>query len=173
MRILIFSFALVSVVLSSNVARADGYFKAGLLYVSDKSGSEGTPGDTTRTLMDFGAGYQDPKGWLLGALYSSDKTSSGGNSVDRTAMGPTIGWMATKDNGAFIMATYLYTATYSTMNGSGYKIDLGYKFLIGKVGLGAQLSKTTITYDKANGAAMSPKYIEDKLDPFIVMIITF
>lgn len=164
---------LLSALFSSNLAHADGYFKAGLMYMNDKSGSEGTPGDTTRTMMDFGAGYHDPKGWVLGALYSSDKISSGGASADRTAMGPTVGWMTTKDNGPFIMATYFYTATYSPMTGSGYKLDFGYKFMIGKVGLGAQLSKTTITYDKTNDTAMSPKYIEDKLDPFFVMIITF
>jgi hypothetical protein len=59
------------------------------------------------------------------------------------------------------------------MEGSGFGLDVGYKFAIRRLALGFQLSKRTITYDKASGAAMSPKYVEDKLDPEFVMIVTF
>jgi hypothetical protein len=159
--------------LASASAFADGYFKAGLLYQSDKSGSEGSSGGSTRQVMDFAAGYLDPKGWMYGVLYSSDNYSSGGNSANRTAMGPSIGWMSPKDNGPYMAATYFYTATLSPMTGSGFQLDLGYKFAVRRVAFGAQLSKKQITFDKANGNAMSPKYIEDKLDPYVVMVVTF
>lgn len=165
----------LAVFLASTSAFADGYFKAGLMYMNDKSGTEGSEGDITRTLMDLGAGYIEPKGWTIGFLYSSDKYSSAGASVDRTAMGPTVGWMTTKDNGPYALATYFYTASYSSasMTGSGYQLDFGYKFAIRKVAFGAQLSKKHITFDKSNGQAMDPKYIEDKLDPYFVMLVNF
>jgi len=170
---IIFSF--IVAFLTSTSAFADGYFKAGLLYSSDKSGTEGSAGDTTRNVMEFAVGYLNPKGVAYGVLHSTDKTTFGGGSIERTAMGPSIGWVSPKDNGPFVMATYFYSAKYNTgnMTGTGFGLDFGYKFSVRKVSFGAQLSKKQITYDKADGNPMEPKYIEDKLDPSFIMLITF
>lgn len=163
----------VAVFFVSTSAMADAYLKGALLYQNDKSGNEGTSNNTSRQVLDFAAGYLDPKGWMYGALYSTDTTSSGSASVSRTAMGPSIGYTSTKENGAFAMFTYFYTATMQTLGGSGYQFDVGYKFAVRKLAFGAQLSKKQITFDKANGVALSTKYIEDKLDPYVFMLITF
>lgn len=170
-----FIFATLFVLLSSTSAFADGYFKGGLLYQSDKSATEGSTGGTNRQLLELGAGYLDDKGWMYGLMQSTDtySSNSGGGSASRTAMGPSIGWMSSKENGPYGMFTYFYTATMDTMTGSGFQIDVGYKFAVRKLAFGFQLSKKQITFDKSGGAAMSPKYIEDKIDPTFVMIVTF
>lgn len=168
---LIFTFLVAF--LTTTSAFADGYFKGALLYQNDKSGTEGAQGSTTRQVIDIAAGYLDPKGWMYGLLYAMDSSSAGGGSLNRTAMGPSIGWMSMKDNGPYIMATYFYTAKMDPMEGTGFGLDVGYKFAVRRIAFGFQLSKRTITYDKANGAAMSPKYVEDKLDPAFVMLVTF
>ncbi|MBS1970633.1 MAG: hypothetical protein JSU04_10015 [Bdellovibrionales bacterium] len=167
------TFAFLVAFFSTTSAFADGYFKGALLYQNNKSGSEGSQGSTVRQVIDFAAGYLDPKGWMYGVLYSTDSTSSGGGSLNRTAMGPSIGWISNKDNGPYIMATYFYTAKMDPMEGSGFGLDVGYKFAVRRIAFGFQLSKRNITYDKANGAAMGVKYVEDKLDPAFVMIVTF
>lgn len=160
--------------LTSNFAFADGYLRLGGLYLKDSSGSEDAPGDITRTMIEIGGGYIQPKGWTIGALYSTDKYSSGGGSLDRTAMGPTVGWMTMKDNGPYVLATYFMSASRSdNLTGSGYQLDLGYKFAVRKVSFGGQLSKKSITFDKANGASFSPKYVEDKIDPSFVILVAF
>lgn len=157
----------------STSALADGYFKGGFLYQNDKSGSEGTSSSLSRQLMEFGGGYLDA-GWMYGFLYAMDNTSAGsGATASRTAMGPSIGWMSTKDTGPYAMATYFYSATMDTLTGSGYQLDVGYKFAVRRISFGAQLSKKYITFDKSSGTAITPKYIEDKIDPYFIMIVTF
>lgn len=136
---------------------------------------EGATGDTKRTLLDLGGGYvQESKGWAVGALYATDKTSSGSGEADRTAMGPMFGWISQKDNGAYVFGTYFLSANLTGgYTGNGYQFDVGYKFAVRKVSFGAQLSKKHITFDKLNGQSISPKYVEDKIDPYVVMFIDF
>lgn len=157
----------------STSAMADAYFKGAFLYENDKSGNDGTSNSSSRQVLDFAGGYLDPKGWMYGALYSMDTASSGTSSASRTAMGPAIGYMSTKENGAFGMFTYFYTATMGTLGGSGIQLDVGYKFAVRKLSFGAQFSKKNITFDKSNGVALTTKYIEDRLDPYIFMLIVF
>lgn len=157
----------------STSAMADIYLKGAFLYQNDKSGNDGTSNSLSRTVMDFAAGYMDPKGWMYGGLYSNDSYTSGSTSASRTAMGPSIGYMSTKENGPFGMFTYFYTATMGTMGGSGTQLDVGYKFAVRKMSFGAELSKKNITFDKSNGVALTTKYVEDKLDPYVFMMVVF
>lgn len=171
---MIFALTVLWLCFSSARVLADGYFKFDGMYTFSKTKDGGGSSESTETLMNFGAGYISQKGWVIGGLYATEKVKSGGQTVDRTSMGPTVGWISRRENGFFILGTYFISSEFGNgYEGSGYEIDLGYKFKIRKVALAPQLSYKNFEYGELNGAKISPPDQLTKLDPYFVLLIEF
>lgn len=143
---------------------ADGYVRLDALYLSQESGTA-TTSKTSRTLLDIGGGYAWPSGFTLGALYGTEKIKNDSSSSDRTSVGPTIGWYQ-KDQGPFILGTYFFTSELDDYKGSGYEVDLGYKFKVSAFSIGLQLSYKHFSYDKNGSASVNPAYVQNYIDPY-------
>lgn len=155
------------------ISGADVLLKPSFLYQSTSSGQT-TKSNQTRTILDATLTWISQKGWLVGGMYASDKTSYDGGSSDITAMGPSVGWLTRKENGAYILATYFYDAKMTTnFKGTGYGADLGYKFDIRKVSLGIQISYRHYDFTKAGTATLSPAYTKQTIDPEIALLFQF
>lgn len=159
--------------LYASTSFAEGYFRLGGVYLMDESGDEGDTSDSTRTLLDIGGGYISPKGWTIGALYGTEKLEVSGSSVDRTAMGPTVGWISRRESGPYILGTYFLSVERDTLKGKGYQVDIGYKFALRRISFAPQLSYRSLTYDEISGQSLTPKYLEKKIDPYFVLLFEF
>jgi hypothetical protein len=147
--------------------------KPSFLYQSSSSG-QATKSNQTRTILDATLTWVSQKGWLVGGMYASDKTSYDGGSSDLTAMGPSVGWLSRKESGPYIVATYFYEAKLTTnLKGTGYGADLGYKFDIRKLSLGIQMSYRHYDFTKAGTATLSPAYTKQTIDPEIALLFEF
>lgn len=166
---------ILSLLLVPTLSFADGYLRLGGMYLSSTEGYDGG-GDTktTRTLMDLGAGYIWPAGWTVGGLYSTETIKSGGLSMERKSMGPTVGWISQKQSGFYVLATYILKAEKDPeFEGTGYQGDFGYKFNIGRLSFAPQLTYRHLNFDKYAGNTLNPKYTETKIDPYFVLWFEF
>lgn len=172
MRILKYtSFIVIAFALLTPTAQAASYARLGAVYMSQDNG-----GDThSRLLLDLGGGWIANNGFSLGFLYASEKNNiSNGASYDRTSFGPNIGYASKKEEGWYILGTYLMSSTTTTgLKGTGNQIDVGYKFQINKVSFAPQLSKKQFTYTTQDGNDLNPTYSEGRIDPYFVMWIDF
>lgn len=165
-------FALVFLLLSFAAvpASANVYLKLGLLYQSILIGPEGGEA-TTRTSTDIGLGYVGDRGWLVGFLSGSDSYS---NDYRWSGEALSLGWFSRRDTGGFLfMFEYFLQAKSDSMSGSGYQLDFGYLFRSRGMAFGPQLTKRAITFDKADGNALSPKQLNDGIHPSLVFWIEF
>lgn len=145
------------------------YMRLAAIYMAEDTGG----GDHSRLLLDLGGGYLTQQGWSLGFLYATEKNSlNGGHTLDRSSLGPTVGWASKKDTGFYILGTYFISSKMTDdMSGSGYQIDVGYKFVIDKVSFAPQLSKKQYNYDKQYGQSIA--YSESRIDPYFVVWVDF
>lgn len=152
---------------------ASGYTRLALMYMSENSG-QGSTAQTSRTLIDFGAGKIWGNGFTLGGMYGSEKNELATQSLNRTGLGPTIGWMKSKSQGFYILATYFVNPTMTGgYKGNGHQIDIGYRFMLDKVSIAPQLSQKHFSYDEVNGTPISPPYEENRVDPYFSVWIDF
>lgn len=158
----------------SNQIFATGFLKLSGSYQSSESGSEGATNESSVTRLDLNAGVITQKGWVLGAMYGTDKYKSDGSTLDRTGIGPTLGWVSRKEMGPYILATYFLSLERSDdYEGKGFQVDLGYRFALRKVSISPQISYKDFTYDKVGGATLSPNFIDKRIDPYIALWIEF
>lgn len=165
------SFIVLGLTLLSTSAEAASYMKLGTVYMSEDNG-----GDThSRLLLDLGGGWIANSGLTLGFLYATEKnTVSNGASADRTSFGPNIGYASKKEQGWYVIGTYLLSSTTTSgLKGTGYQIDVGYKFQINKVSFAPQLSKKQYDYTTQDGNDLNPTYSEGRIDPYFVVWIDF
>lgn len=152
---------------------ASGYTRLSLMYMSENRGF-GSTANTSRTLIDFGAGKIWGNGFTLGGMYGSEKNEYATESLNRTGLGPTIGWMKSKSQGFYILATYFINPTMTGgYKGSGHQIDMGYRFMLDKVSIAPQLSQKSFEFDEINGTPMNPAYQENRVDPYFAVWIDF
>ncbi|AZZ37021.1 hypothetical protein CIK05_09520 [Bdellovibrio sp. qaytius] len=153
---------------------AGGYSRIGIMYLTEKIGIEGSATETSRTLIDFGAGHLFGNGFTLGGMYGSEKDETATQSLNRTGIGPTIGYMKSKSQGFFILATYFINPSLTGgYKGTGTQIDLGYRFQLDKISIAPQFSKKTFKYTKLNDVDINPAYVDDRIDPYFVVWIDF
>lgn len=153
---------------------AGGYTRLGLMYLSEKYGTEGSATETSRTLIDFGAGHFFSNGFTLGGMYGSEKNEQATQSLNRTGIGPTIGYMKSKSKGFYFLGTYFINPSATGgLKGNGTQIDIGYRFELDKVSIAPQFSKKSFKYTKMNGADLNPATVDDRIDPYFVVWIAF
>ncbi len=157
----------MGVIFNSGFALADGMGKLGLFYNSSNSEDSGATSKSSRMVYDMGLYYKfQGSGWVLGALYQNDSTTTDSSSTPRTSYGPSAGYMTRKESGGYIILTYFISSTYGDYNeGNGYQVDLGYKVPT-KIPLAFQISSKEYTYSKWN-------HKDTKLDPYFVAIMDF
>jgi hypothetical protein len=166
------SFIILSILIS-RITFAAGYVRIDTMYMSESSG-QGTSTDISRTLIDFGAGHLFANGFTLGGMYGSEKINANTYTLDRTGIGPTIGYMTSKSKGFYGLATYFFNPTLTGgYKGTGYQLDLGFRFELEKVSIAPQLSKKHFSYDEVNGTPITPPYEEDRIDPYFVIWISY
>lgn len=164
---------LVALTVVSCTVRADVMLKLATIYLSSSSGS-GVQTTTSRMLIDVNPAYITQKGWAFGGIYAQESiNSTGSQTVARTSMGPSVGWVSRRENGFYAIAHYFFSSEVSPLKGSGYQADLGYKFKIKKVALGLQMSYKGFTYTESNGTKLSEPQKETKIDPYFVLLIEF
>ncbi|UYL10270.1 hypothetical protein B9G69_006715 [Bdellovibrio sp. SKB1291214] len=149
-------------------AMADGMGKLALLYYSADSKDNGADSKSSRMVYDVGLYYKfQGGGWVLGGLYQNDSTSVNGVSTPRTSYGLSGGYMTNKEMGGYIIATYFISSVMGDYNeGSGYQVDLGYKFTPRRIPLAFQISYKNYDYPKFN-------HSDTKMDPYFVVILDF
>lgn len=153
---------------------AGGYFRIDGMYLSDSSGIEGSTTNTSRTLIDFGAGHLFSNGFTLGGMYGSEKYNSSTSTIDRTGIGPTFGWMKNKSAGFYFLGTYFLNPTMTGgFKGTGHQLDVGFRFVLDKVSIAPQFSKKYFKYTEQDGQTISPAYVDDRIDPYFVIWIDF
>lgn len=169
------SFTVIFALLThSSFVQAAGYVRIATMYMSDSSGTEGATTDTSRTMIDLGAGKLFPNGFTIGGMYGSEKYDNGSSTSNRTGIGPTIGWVKNKASGFFVLGTYFINPTMTGgYKGKGYQIDIGYRFDLENISIAPQFSKKSFSYDEQNGQSISPAYVEDRIDPYFVVWIPF
>ncbi|WP_413559556.1 hypothetical protein [Bdellovibrio sp. HCB209] len=134
----------------SQNALAEGSFaKMTFAYSSHESTDAGTSSKTSRLLYDIGAYYKfQGGGWVLGALYQNDAYTST-DTQNRTSYGVSGGYMTPRESGVYFLGTYFISSklgdTYT--EGTGYQIDLGYKFPT-KIPVVLQISYKMYDYSK-------------------------
>lgn len=155
-------------------ATAAGYTRIGVMYLSEKLGSEGSAVETSRTLIDFGAGHLFSNGITLGGMYGSEKYDQSTQTSSRTGIGPTIGYMKKKAQGFYFLGTYFINPSRTGgFKGTGTQLDVGYRFQLDKVSIAPQFSKKSFKYTKVNGTDLDPALIDDRIDPYFVLWIDF
>lgn len=160
----------------SSLAFAGGYMRLSGMYMSSSYQlTDGSTVEGTRTMYDLSAGFVDDKGWTIGALYGTEKESNadGTQSMDRSGFGPSGGWITTKDSGFYGLFTYFLNPTLGSYKGTGYQLDVGYKFMIKKISFAPQLSKKHFTYTELSGQKLANNYVTDRLDPYFVVWVDF
>ncbi len=165
------SLVVIALTFLSTPTWAASYMKLGTVYMSEDNGGN----TNSRLLLDLGGGWIAQSGLTLGFLYASEKNnSSNGASADRTSYGPNIGYASKKETGWYAIGTYLLSTTTTTgFKGTGYQIDVGYKFQINKVSFAPQLSKKQYDYTTQDGNDLNPTYSEGRIDPYFVVWIDF
>lgn len=166
-------FCLITVSLTTAPAFADGFAKLAAVYLASSSGTGASKSESSRTMFEINAAYVMPKGWAFGALYASESEKNGSTSASRTSMGPTIGWITRKENGAYIMAHYLFQSEYEQYKGDGYQADLGYKFSVRKMAIGLQFSYKSYTYKELSGSKLATPLQQTKIDPYFAILLEF
>lgn len=155
-------------------ALAGGYTRIGVMYLSEKIGSEGSAVETSRTLIDFGAGHVFGNGFTLGGMYGSEKYDQSTQTASRTGIGPTIGYMKSKSQGFYFLGTYFINPSMTGgLEGTGTQLDVGFRFALDKISIAPQFSKKSFKYTKANGFDLDPPIIDDRIDPYFVIWIAF
>lgn len=147
---------------------------------------------------DVKAGYQVYPTIFLGFAYQADQntTKTSGYASDslnntskgkRASLGPTLGYVSDTIHATL---TYYYESKWTLDTttatgadryqyvGSGTQVDLGYKIPLWQIYFGPQLSYKKYTYDKlgtngASSASISPKLVEDNLEPSLVFYYFF
>lgn len=153
---------------------AGGYSRIGLMYMTEKLGQEGSAVETSRTLIDFGAGHVYGNGFTLGGMYGSEKYEQSTQTISRTGIGPTIGYMKSKSQGFYFLGTYFFNPSRTGgYKGNGTQLDIGYRFALDKISIAPQFSKKTFKYDEIDGMQVNPPIIDDRLDPYFVVWIAF
>ena len=153
---------------------AGGYTRIAVMYLTEKQGVEGSSTESSRTLIDFGAGHLFSNGFTLGGMYGSEKNEMATQSLNRTGVGPTIGYMKSKSQGFFFLGTYFINPTMTGgYKGTGTQLDVGYRFQLDKVSIAPQFSKKTFKYNKLNDMTLDPAYVDDRIDPYFVLWIDF
>lgn len=155
-------------------AFAGGYFRIDGMYLSDSSGSEGSTTNSSRTLIDIGAGHLFGNGFTLGGMYGSEKRNYSTYTLDRVGVGPTIGYMKSKTQGFYFLGTYFINPTMTGgYSGTGYQLDIGFRFALDKISIAPQFSRKHFKFTEQNDVALSPAYIDDRIDPYFVIWIAF
>lgn len=150
-----------------------GYAMIGFMYISEDRGTEGATSTITRTLIDFGAGKVWGNGFTLGFKYGSEQNEYPSGSMNRTGLGPSVGWMKSKNQGFYIMGTYFLNPSLSGgYKGKGTQIDIGYRFMLDKVSIGPQLSQKSFTFDEMDGNTV-PAWKDNRIDPYFTVWIDF
>ena len=153
---------------------AAGYSRLALMYLSEKEGSEGSAVETSRTLIDFGAGHLFGNGFTLGGMYGSEKNETATQSLNRTGIGPTIGYMKSKSQGFYFLGTYFINPSATGgLKGTGTQLDIGYRFQLDKISIAPQFSKKSFKYTKMNDTELNPATVDDRIDPYFVVWIDF
>lgn len=132
-----------SVLLAPRAAQADAYFRLGAMYLSTSVEQGGSSSDSSRLLIDVGAGYVNPKGWTVGGLYSTESSDA-----EPQAYGVTAGWITRKEMGFYTLGTYFVSSKSNGYeSGWGYQADLGYRITLRKLTIAPQISYKSHTYD--------------------------
>lgn len=162
----------LSLVLFAQNALADGYLRAQPMYLSQGSGSGEITTRTSRTLVDVGGGFVHSAGWTLGVLYATEAQQSTGSATsNRASFGPTLGWMKGGGEGPYVLATYFMSSTLDSYKGTGYEVDLGYAFPLGKFSLGVQMSYKRFKYTESGGSSLALAYEQEYVDPYFVVFV--
>jgi hypothetical protein len=155
-------------------SQAGGYARLDIMYLSEKEGTEGSAVEVSRTLIDFGAGHLFGNGFTLGGMYGSEKNETATQGLNRTGIGPTIGYMKSKSQGFYFLGTYfLNPSATGGLKGNGTQLDIGYRFQLDKVSIAPQFSKKSFKYTKANDVELNPPVVDDRIDPYFVVWIDF
>lgn len=151
----------------SSYAMANGMGKIAGTYSSHTSTDGGGSSKASRMIYDVGAYYKfQGGGWVAGALYQND-SASGDLSANRTSYGASAGWMSPRESGFFVIGTYFISSTYEEFkDGTGYQIDVGYKFTPRQIPFGLQLSYKNYDYSKYD-------HSDTFIDPYFLMILNF
>ena len=153
---------------------AGGYARVGLMYLTEMQGTEGSATEQSRTLIDFGAGHVFSNGFTLGGMYGSEKYEQSTSSFNRSGIGPTIGYMKSKSQGFYFLGTYFFNPQATGgLKGTGTQLDIGYRFALDKVSIAPQFSKKSFKYTKMNDAELNPPVVDDRIDPYFVVWISF
>ena len=143
--------------------------KLAFLYYSNESVDNGADSKASRMVYDVALYYKfQGGGWVLGGLYQSDATTTNGETGNRTSYGVSGGFMTRKDSGPYLLGTYFVSSVIGTYTkgGSGYQVDLGYKFTPKRIPLAFQFSYKHYDYSKYN-------HTDTKMDPYFVVILDF
>lgn len=155
-------------------AFAGGYTRIAVMYLTEKRGIEGATAETSRTLIDFGAGHLFSSGLTLGGMYGSEKYDQSTQTLSRTGIGPTIGYMKSKTQGFFFLGTYFFNPSMTGgYKGTGTQLDVGYRFQLDKISIAPQLSKKSFKFTEVDGFALDPAFVDDRIDPYFVIWIDF
>ncbi|MES2801223.1 MAG: hypothetical protein V4654_01920 [Bdellovibrionota bacterium] len=155
-------------------AIAAGYVRIAAMYLTEKIGTEGATAETSRTLIDFGAGHLFSSGFTLGGMYGSEKYDQSSQTVSRTGIGPTIGYMKSKSQGFYFLGTYFFNPSRTGgFKGTGTQLDVGYRFQLDKISIAPQFSKKSFKYDEVDGFPLDPAFVDDRIDPYFVIWIDF
>jgi hypothetical protein len=162
------AFMFFGLLFSGSFAMADGLGKLGFIYLSSEATDNGTTTKASRMIYDVGLYYKfQGGGWVLGGLYQNDGTTSNGESGSRTSYGVSGGYMANKDSGVYLIGTYFISSVMGTYTeGSGYQVDLGYKFTPRRIPLAFQFSYKHYDYSKFN-------HTDTLMDPYFVVMVDF
>lgn len=166
-------------------AQAEFVFSPTFSYRQDKIETSSGTTDQKETILNFRMLYQLGGGLAVGGLYSMDTVDSGDGQTEKaTAYGPSIGFLP-QGPGFNLIGTYLvfaereYKQSSSMIkykDGKGMQIDVGYALMVGKFGLGPQLSWRSIEYKKVqlNGGTDSSTTLKlTEIRPMIALFFSF
>jgi hypothetical protein len=170
----IFLFALIlgSFPRVSSAEQSGFAFSPALFYFSYTTESA-TRTTTTFSFIDIRVGYQMTSGFYLGGLYTTDSiktetpTSTTIGSI--TAYGPQIGYSA---GGWYVLGAYHVKSEYQVDEttiyraGSGYQVDVGYRFANGTWSFAPQMGYRFLEYSEdKNGNSLTNKYKRTDIVP--------
>jgi hypothetical protein len=174
-------------ILATNRAEASIYGGLNLFYWQSTIDNGTSQSTVTYTLPGITVGWYGTTPLFLGLTYNSwsvTSSNSPGTTTTQTLTdyGPTVGYLAPNWH---LLATYLYSATYTvnsggssiTYTGNGFEVQLGYRFSLGSnVSLGPSLIYTTRTYTQMTSPAnqaLNPSQKRTDLLPFLNLALEF
>jgi hypothetical protein len=163
-------------------ARAEGEgFSIGpsFIYLSDEYG-QSTKAESKIMAFDIRLGMTSAAGIFLGGKYFNYTREVGASEQNPSGYGPTLGYNA---SGFYTMLTYIMESEDQHQggtkyeSGSGLNFDIGYVYMMGAVGVGAQLNYYALEYDEVTTAGTAgtanPTYERSMIFPSIALSFAF